>query len=124
MGVKSFRDLEIWQRSMTLAERIYRLADTFPRTEVYGLAAHLRRSAVSVPSNIAEGFARSGLAEYRQFLFVAHGSLAEVMTQLILAGKLGYLGTDMCNEIVDETEQISRMTATLIKKVGEAAAHD
>lgn len=122
MAIKSFRDLDIWQRSMALTESIYRITDTFPRSEVYGLSGQMRRAAVSVPSNIAEGFGRSGPNEYRQYLYMAHGSLAELMTQVMLAIRLGYLNQEKGNETVDETEQISRMTATLIKRVGEAAA--
>jgi four helix bundle protein len=71
---------------------------------------------------IAEGFARSGPGEYKQYLYIAHGSLAELMTQIMLAMRLGYLNQEKGNETVDETEQISRMTATLIKRVGAAAA--
>ena len=122
MGVKSFRDLEIWKRSMSLAERLYRVTEAFPKTEACGPTAQIRRSALSVPSNIAEGFARSGGPEFRQFLYVAHGSLAELMTQLMLAGRLGYLSKEMCDKVIDEAEQISKMTATLIKRVSEAAA--
>jgi four helix bundle protein len=119
VGVKSFRDLDIWKRSMGLAERTYRATETFPKGELGGLASQMRRSAVSVPSNIAEGFARSRSTEYRQFLYIARGSLAELVTQLLLAHQVGYLAKERAEEMVDEAEQIARMTSSLICRVRE-----
>jgi four helix bundle protein len=115
--IKSFRDLEIWKRSMKLVEEIYNLTRTFPKDEIYGLTNQLRRSAVSVPSNIAEGFARFHNKEYRQFLFMSLGSCAELTTQLIIASRLHYAPEKIIDAMIDETEQISKMTMSLIKRL-------
>jgi four helix bundle protein len=88
--VKSFRDLEVWQLALDLAETIYRCTADFPKTELYGLTAQMRRAAVSVPSNIAEGQARTSSKEFLHFLSFALGSLAELETQIELAVRLQY----------------------------------
>jgi len=93
-AIKSFRELEIWQLSMELAEDIYKVLRVFPREEIYGLADQIRRAAVSVPSNIAEGFGRDSNADFAHFISIAKGSLFEVSTQLELASRLGYLPPD------------------------------
>jgi four helix bundle protein len=117
MPAKSFKDLIIWQRSIQLVESIYKLTGSFPNEELYGLSAQLRRAVVSIPSNIAEGFARRHNAEYRQFLYVSLGSLAEVSTQLIIAKNLEYLTEENAKRLLAETEEISKMTMSLIKKI-------
>ena len=93
-GVRSHRDLIAWQEAMGLVETVYQHTLGFPRDEVYGLAVQMRRSAVSVPLNIAEGAARNSSREFYQYLGVATGSLAELETQLELASRLGYLPRD------------------------------
>jgi four helix bundle protein len=90
-SINSFRDLRVWQVGMELVERVYCLTQTFPNTEVYGLASQMRRAAVSVPSNIAEGHTREHLREYLQHVSVAQGSLAELQTQAEIAARLGYI---------------------------------
>jgi four helix bundle protein len=100
---------------MKLVEEIYKLTGAFPKDEIYGLTSQLRRSAVSVPSNIAEGFARFHNKEYRQFLYVSLGSCAEITTQLIIASQLRYAPEKTIDVMIDETEQISKMTMSLIK---------
>ena len=90
-AIKSYRELEIWQLSMELAEDIYKVLKTFPREELYGLSDQIRRAAVSVPSNIAEGFGRDSNNDFAHFVSIAKGSLFEVSTQLELASRLGYL---------------------------------
>jgi four helix bundle protein len=117
MRAKSFRDLEIWKRSVGLVEEIYRVTKGFPKEELYGLAGQLRRAAVSVPSNIAEGFARFHKREYKQFLYVSLGSCAEITTQIIIASKLGYIEDEKAGVLLSETEEISKMTMGLIKKL-------
>ena len=109
--------MEIWKRGIVVVEKVYELTRSFPKEELYGLTSQMRRASVSVPSNIAEGFGRRHNAEYRQFLFVALGSCAELTTQLILAQKLGYLASQSCDLLTDEIEQISKMTMSLIKKL-------
>jgi four helix bundle protein len=115
--VKSFKDLEIWQRGIKLVEDIYKATDAFPEEEIYGLTSQIRKAAVSIPSNIAEGFARYFKKEYRQFLYVTLGSSAELTTQIVIASKLGYLKEKKAGELTDEIEQISKMTMSLIKKI-------
>ncbi len=91
MSVRSYRDLVAWQKSMALVTDVYRCTRGFPTSEIYGLTAQLRRAAVSVPSNIAEGQGRSSTGEFRQFLGHARGSLLEVETQILIAQNLGYI---------------------------------
>ncbi len=118
--VSSFKDLETWQRSIGLVEEIYRITKSFPREEIYGLSSQLRRAAVSIPSNIAEGFVRCSKKEYKQFLYVSLGSCAEVSTQITIADRLGYLKLENADVLSDEIEQISKMTMGLIKKLKTA----
>ena len=87
--IRDFNDLIVWLKSMELAQKVYVVTQTFPKLEVFGLVAQLRRSAVSVPSNIAEGNGRRTTRDYVSFLYIARGSLAELRTQLTLARKLG-----------------------------------
>ncbi len=120
--INSFRDLQIWQRGITLVERIYQATGSFPREERYGLTSQIRRSAVSIPSNIAEGFGRGFKNEYKQFLFVTIGSASELITQLTISDRLEYLSNKDANDLIDEVEQISKMTMALIKKL-DASNH-
>jgi four helix bundle protein len=86
-----FKELVVWQKSMQLVKQIYLATEHFPSKEIYGLTSQLRRAAISVPSNIAEGQARYSKPDFRHFLLIAKGSLAEIETQLLLANDLGYL---------------------------------
>jgi four helix bundle protein len=110
--MKTHKDLEIWKRGMNLVEQIYKTTKEFPKEEIYGLTSQLRRAAVSFPSNIAEGAARSSSREYVQFLYIALGSLSEVETQIIVAEKLKYLSSD---KLLEEVEHLRRMTLNHIK---------
>jgi|GEM_PF-342092 len=91
--VRTHKDLELWKAAMELAKAVYQVTDRFPKEEVYGMTAQMRRSAVSIPCNIAEGAARYSKKEFIQFLYIALGSLAELETQWILAADLGWPGT-------------------------------
>ncbi|HOE69401.1 MAG TPA: four helix bundle protein [Candidatus Omnitrophota bacterium] len=115
-GTKSFKELIVWQKSMALAKEIYAATTTFPREELYGLVSQLRRSAVSVPSGIAEGFRRRFQKELKPFLDIALGSLAELETQVAIAGELGYLKPETLKRLGDMTDQVIRMTIGLSKK--------
>ena len=117
MKIKSFKDLKIWERSVELVKAIYDLTKTFPKEELYGLTSQIRRAAVSVPSNIAEGFARYHNKEYKQFLYTSLGSCAELSTQLIIAKRLNYLDNEKADILFGEIEEISKMTMALIKKL-------
>ena len=88
MKIKSYKDLNIWKRRIGVVEDIYKITKNFSKEEIYGLTSQLRRSAVSIPSNIAEGFARFHNKEYKQFLFISLGSCAELSTQIIIALRL------------------------------------
>jgi len=118
MKIKSYKDLNIWKRSIELVEDIYKITKNFPKEEIYGLTNQLRRSAVSIPSNIAEGFARFYNKEYRQFLFISLGSCAELSTQIIIALRLDYLESKESDKLLNEIDEISKMTMSLIKKLG------
>jgi four helix bundle protein len=91
MAIKDYRELLVWQKAMDLVEQIYRITAHFPREEIYGLTGQLRRAAVSVPSNIAEGHGRRSPRELLKFLAIANGSLKEAETQLFIAQRLGYI---------------------------------
>lgn len=115
--IKRLEDLEIWNEGLSLVERIYAVTQKFPKEELYGLSSQLRRAAVSIPSNIAEGFARFHNKEYKQLLYIALGSCAETKTQIIIAARLGYIENEKKDVLVQKIEQISRMTMGLIKKL-------
>ena len=87
--IRSYRDLDAWKLSMKLAEGCYRFTETFPQSELFGLAAHIRKSAVSIPSNVAEGHSRRSRVAFANFVGIAMGSLAELETQIELARRLG-----------------------------------
>ncbi len=106
--VRDFRDLQVWNLGMEMAELVYRVTAGFPPSERYGLALQMRRAAVSVPSNIAEGHARQSDAELARFLAIAAGSVAEVRTQVTLAGRLGLAAAEDVAQIVDQTERLAR----------------
>ena len=117
MSIQNYRDLIVWQKAMALAELIYLLTKKFPKEETYGLSSQIRRAAVSIPSNIAEGQARTGSAEFRNFLSIAAGSRAEVETQLTLAQRLGYISEAELAEALELSNEIKRMTHALISKL-------
>ena len=110
-GVRTHRDLIAWQEAMNLVEVIYQHTANFPKNEIYGLAVQMRRAAVSVPSNIAEGSARNSTREYYQYLGVATGSLAELETQLELAIRLRYLSQD--SESIRQVHRVGRLVNAL-----------
>ncbi len=122
--VVSYRDLVVWQRSMDLAESCYRITATFPREEIYGLTSQIRRAAVSVPSNIAEGNGRENTGAYIQFLRVAQGSLKELETQLLLAGRIGIAAEDRSRPLLNECEEIGKMLRSLIRSLQSKIRHE
>ncbi|MHC4757529.1 MAG: four helix bundle protein [Planctomycetota bacterium] len=115
--IRSFKDLEIWKKSIKLVEDVYNVSNKFPKEETYGLKSQLRRSAVSIPSNISEGFARFHNKEYKKFLYIALGSCAELSTQIIIASRLKYIDNNKTDLILNNAEEISKMTMGLIKKL-------
>ena len=117
MKIKNFKDLNIWKRSIELVKNIYEISNSFPKEELFVLTSQLRRTAISIPSNIAEGFSRFHNKEYRQFLYIALGSCAELETQMIIANNLKYLDEDKFGDIINELEAICKMIHNLIKKI-------
>jgi four helix bundle protein len=115
--VKSHKDLLVWQRSMDLVESVYRLTARLPASEQFGLVAQMRRSAVSVPSNIAEGYGRQATGEYRHHLSFSRGSLLELETQAMLCLRLNYLTKDDLEPILKEIAELSKMFGSLISKL-------
>lgn len=123
MEIKSFRDLEVWQLSMTLVERTYALSESFPASEKFGLTAQVRRAAVSIPSNIAEGHCRSNRS-YRYHLGVARGSEAELQTQLELSVRLGFTNREKVAPVRDLAARAGMMLNRLIASLGVAEPDD
>jgi len=118
--VMSYRDLKVWQKGIELVKLIYLLTRDFPKHETYGLTSQIQRSAVSVPSNIAEGQTRNSTADFQRFLFIAQGSLSEVDTQIVIAQELGYLerakGQDVEARILELRKMLYALINSLPKK--------
>ena len=115
--VQSFRDLQVWQRAVQLSIAIYRLTKEFPREEIYGLSSQIRRSAVSVPSNIAEGQGRLGTGEFKQFLGIARGSNFEVQTQLEIARALEFWNPRLLDEAEGLSHEVGKMIYALLESL-------
>ena len=117
MGSQSYRDLIVWQKSIVLCKIVYQTCESFPRSELYGLASQMKRAAVSVASNIAEGQGRQHLGEFRQFLAVANGSLAELDTQRIIAEELTLIDRLRSSELETIITEIRKMLYALSNKL-------
>ena len=109
MGLKSYRDLEVWQKAMDLVVACYQITKKFPKNEVYGLINQLQRAAVSIPANIAEGRERQHSKEFIQHLSIAYGSLAELETHIQIAERLTYIDMNQLKKLLDKTAEIGRM---------------
>ena len=117
MPVKNYRDLLAWQKSMDFVEAIYKVTRAFPREELYGLTNQLRRCCVSIPSNIAEGQGRRTDPEFAHRLSIAHGSVREAETQLMIGARLGYLAKSELDRLLLDTAEIGRLITGLRKTV-------
>lgn len=115
--LKSYRDLLVWQKSMDLAKLIYEHTSSFPKEEMYGLISQMRRAAVSISANIAEGQARNSTGEFRQFLGIAKGSLSELETLIILSQSLGFLILEKSEALLNLTAEINKMLNGLLKSL-------
>lgn len=122
MKTRHFRDLLVWQRSMTLAASIYTLTERFPKREIFGLTAQIRRCAVSVPSNIAEGHGRLSDRCLVQFLGHARGSLYELQSQAELAIQLGFIEPADAQQVLEQVHEVARMLNGLLAKVQKSEA--
>ena len=112
----NFQELKIWQKAISVAEQIYILSSKFPSEEKYGLTSQIRRSAISIPSNIAEGAGRNTNGEFRNFLGIANGSTNELCTQLIISERLKLISEENIKPIIDDLMEIQKMNFSLIKK--------
>lgn len=119
--IKSYRDLIAWQKAMELCQEVYRLSQRFPADERFGLTAQIRRCAVSVPSNIAEGYGRGRQQDYLRFLRMARGSLYELETQIVLAVRLGFIDADAAGPCAGLAREVDRILCSLIRAVAKAA---
>ena len=115
--MKSYKDLLIWKRSKDLAVIIYGITTKFPKEELYGLTSQVRRSSISIPSNIAEGWGRDSDKNFSNFLKIAKGSLYELETQLIIAAELNYFENSKYEELSAEINELSKMIVSLINKI-------
>ena len=114
-GVDNFKDLKTWQVAIELVKKVYVVSSKLPKEEMYGLKSQMRRSAVSIPSNVAEGFRRQHNNEFKQFLYISLGSCAELETQTIIAEELGYIDKEETSKLFEDLDHVCRMTYNLIK---------
>jgi four helix bundle protein len=115
--IQSYRDLEIWQKGISIVKHIYRLTEKFPQKELYCLTTQMRRSSISIPSNIAEGFRRRYQKEYSRFLHISLGSCAELETQIEIAGQVGYIQENEKKMLFEDMDHLARMIMSLVKKL-------
>ena len=115
--IQSFKDLIVWQKAMEMASMTYSLTKNMPKEELFSLTNQMRRAAVSIPSNIAEGYGRNSAKEYLQFLAIARGSLCELETQLLLCVRIDYLTEQEIQPIMDSLAEIGKMLMSIIKKL-------
>jgi four helix bundle protein len=115
--IKNFRDLNIWKKGIEIVKDIYLIVREFPKSEVYSLTNQMQRASLSIPTNIAEGFDRFHNKEYKQFLYIALGSCAELETQIEIAKELKYINEDNKKIILEKIHHESRMITNLIKKL-------
>jgi four helix bundle protein len=115
--MKNFKDLIVWQKAIDLVALIYERTGSFPNEEKFGLTNQMRRAAVSIPSNIAEGHTRHTAADFKHFLRMALGSAAELETQVVIAEKLKYCSARNAKEILEKIQEIAKMTAVLSTKL-------
>lgn len=115
--INSYKDLKVWNKAMDLTTMVYDALKTFPPKEEYGLSSQMRRSSVSIPSNIAEGYGRNSTLDYCRFLQIALGSAYELETQVELARRLDYVDNDTANKLATQLTEVGRMLNSLINKI-------
>lgn len=115
--IKSYQDLRVWRKGMDIAVEAYKLTATFPKDELFGLSSQIRRSATSIPANIAEGFGRGSSGSFAHFLGIAQGSLKELETHVILAHRVGLLSSELEASMLNQADEIGRMLGSLIRRV-------
>jgi len=115
--IRDYRDLIVWKEAMDIAEQVYSLTRAFPREEAFGLTAQMRRAAVSIPSNIAEGFGRAQRKSFIQYLRIAQGSLKELETQAMLATRVGFLSPEQQTECLDLTGRLGKRLVQFVRSL-------
>jgi|SRR3954469_2160798 four helix bundle protein len=120
MAQKSYEDLIVWQRSIELVTTVYENTRSFPKDELYGLTSQMRRSAVSIPSNIAEGQGRATPGEFRQFLCHARGSLYELRAQWKIAERLGFINAGAYRDLISRTDEVGKLLHGLLRSLNES----
>jgi four helix bundle protein len=119
VAINSYRDILVWQQAMELVTAIYQSTETWPKEEAYGLTSQVRRAAVSIPANIAEGYGRDTRGSYQQFLRIAQGSLKEMETHLLIAERLGFIRSEKMEPIMTKSESVGKLLRLLIRKLSE-----
>lgn len=120
--INSYRDLIVWQKSVALVVKIYEITKLFPRSEIFGLTNQMRRAAVSIPSNISEGYGRRSRADYKRFLSIASGSCYELETQAEISNLLGFINEDIFRQLRVFINEISKMLSAIIAKLSKDKA--
>ena len=115
--IKNFRDLDVWKKGIEIVKDVYKTVYSFPKQKFYGLVSQMQRCSISIPSNIAEGFNRFHNKEYKQFLYIALGSCAELETQIEIAVELKYIDEQKKTYLLEKLDHESRMLRNLIKKL-------
>lgn len=112
--MKDFRELIVWQKSIDLVERVYQITNSFPKEEMFSLTSQIRRSAISIPSNVAEGFGRKSTLDYIHFLHISRGSLYELQTQLEISSRIKYLSESELKLVIEKCKEVAKMLNGLI----------
>lgn len=115
--LRNFKELKVWQKSYQLCLDLYKITKDFPNEEKYGLTSQMRRAAISIPANIAEGYGRKTIPDYVRCLYIAYGSTCELETQTLLSGDLDYLNENNQNSILEKIKEVERMLMALIKSL-------
>jgi len=118
--IRDYRDLIVWKEAMEIAELVYSFTRAFPREEVFGMTSQMRRSAVSIPCNIAEGFGRAQRKSFIQFLRIAQGSLKELETQALLSGRIGFLSADQVDEVMSRCQRLGKRLVQFVRSLSPA----
>lgn len=121
-SIRSYRELHVWGKAMTMAKEVYQVTAHFPAEERFGLVAQMRRAAVSIPSNLAEGHARLGVGEFQHGVSIALGSVAELETQVILSADLGYLKPPAKDDLLSDLDAVGKMLRGLQRSLSERKA--
>jgi four helix bundle protein len=115
----NYRDLETWQKAMDMVQEVYEATRDFPKEEIYGLRSQIRRAAVSIPSNIAEGQGRESVKDFLRHLSIAYGSLCEAETQIVIAGRLGYIKDDASEKLMVRAGEVGRLINGLTRSLSK-----